>query len=280
MIDAPALAITGATGAVGRLTAEELARDGVPLRLLARTPERAPQLPRAVVVESRYRDVEQTRAALEGVTTLLMVSASDVDDWREQHLGFVGAAAAAGVEHIVYTSVQGAATDATFTYARDHFATEEAIRASGMAWTVLRDSLYLDLLMLLPDAEGVIRAPARDGRVAAVAKVDVARSAAAVLRDPAAHAGRTYDITGPAALSFDELAETLTAATGRRIRYRDEPLEEAYRSRAAYGAPDAQVEGWISSYLAIAEGAFARMSDDVERLTGRAPISLRELVGR
>ena len=278
MTDAPALAITGATGTIGRLTAEELARGGTPLRLLARDPGRAPHLPQAVVVESSDSADAQAHAALAGVTTLLMVSAGEEEGWLQQQLGFVSAAADAGVEHVVYTSFQGAAADATFSYARDHFATEEAIRASGMAWTMLRDSFYLDFLALLPDAGGAIRGPAGDGRIAAVSKLDVARSAAAVLRDPAAHAGRTYEITGPEALSFTEVAETLSAATGRRIRYVDETLEEARRSRAHFGAPDWQLEGWITTYTAIARGEHAHVSHDVELLTGRTPISLRELV--
>ena len=113
---------------------------------------------------------------------------------------------------------------------------------------------------------------------AAVAKLDVARSAAAVLRDPAAHAGRIYDMTGPEALSFAEIVETLSAAAGRRIRYLDETVEEARRSRAHFNAPGWQIEGWITTYTAIAEGRFARVSGDVELLTGSRPISLRELL--
>lgn len=278
MTDAPAMAITGATGAVGRLTAEELARGGTAVRLLARAPERAPHLPGAVVLQCSYGDSEQARTALEGVTTLLMVSAGEEEGWLQQQLNFVAAAAAAGVEHVVYTSFQTAAADSAFSYARDHFATEEAIRASGMAWTTLRDSFYLDFLALLPDADGTLRAPAGDGRVSAVAKLDVARSAAAVLRDPGAHAGRVYDITGPEALTFTEIAETMTAAARRPIRYVAETVEEARRSRARYRAPAWQVEGWITTYTAIAQGQFARVSDHVEHLTGHAPISLRELL--
>lgn len=277
MTDAPALAITGATGAIGRLTAEELARGGMPLRLLVRSPERAPQLSGAVVVQTAYDD-PQARAALEGVTTLLMVSAGDEDGWLEQQLAFVAAAADAGVEHIVYTSFQGASPDMTFSYGRDHFATEQAIRASGVAWTMLRDNFYLDFLALLPDADGVIRGPGGTGRIAAVAKLDVARSAAAVLRDPSAHAGRTYEITGPEALSFADVATTLSKATGDDIRYLDETVEEARRSRAHFAAPDWQLEGWITTYTAIARGEHAHVSGDVELLTGRAPLSLRDLV--
>ncbi|GEK81326.1 SDR family oxidoreductase [Agrococcus baldri] len=278
MTDAPALAITGATGAVGRLTAEELARGGTELRLLARSPGRAPQLPGAVVVQSSYGDGAQARAALEGVSTLLMVSAGEEEDWPQQQLGFVAAAADAGVEHIVYTSFQGASPEATFTYARDHFDTEEAIRASGMAWTLLRDSFYLDFVTLLPGADGALRGPAGEGRVAAVAKLDVARSAAAVLRDPAAHAGRAYEITGPEALSFADFAAALTASTGRTIRYVDEPMDEARRWREATGAPEWQLQGWLTTFAAIARGEHAHVSDDVELLTGRTPLSLRQLL--
>lgn len=277
MTDAPALAITGATGAIGRLTAEELARGGVPLRLLVRSSTRAPQLSGAVIVETAYNDPE-ARTALEGVTTLLMVSAGDEDGWLQQQLAFVAAAADAGVEHIVYTSFQGASPDMTFSYGRDHFATEQAIRGSGMAWTMLRDNFYLDFLALLPDADGIIRGPGGTGRIAAVAKLDVARSAAAVLRDPAAHAGRTYEITGPEALSFADVAATLSKATGDNIRYVDETIDEARRSREHFGAPDWRLEGWITTYTAIARGEHAHVSGDVELLTGSAPLSLRDLV--
>lgn len=277
MTDAPALAITGATGAIGRLTAEELARGGMQLRLLARSPNRAPQLSGAVVVQTAYDD-PAARAALRGVSTLLMVSAADDDGWLQQQLAFVAAAADAGVEHIVYTSFQGASPDMTFSYGRDHFATEEAIRATGMAWTMLRDNFYLDFLALLPDADGVIRGPGGTGRIAAVAKLDVARSAAAVLRDPAAHAGRTYEITGPEALSFADVAATLSKATVYDIRYVDETIDEARRSREHYGAPEWQLEGWITTYTAIARGEHAHVSGDVELLTGSAPLSLRDLV--
>ena len=89
------------------------------------------------------------KAALEGVKTLFMVSAAEAEDRLQQHCTFVDAAAAAGVQHIVYTSFFGAAADSTFTLGRDHFATEERIKASGMDFTFLRDNFYLDFLPLL-----------------------------------------------------------------------------------------------------------------------------------
>ena len=148
------LAVTGATGGLGGRVARALAARGVQQRLLVRDPARAPELPGATVVRSTYGDGELARASLEGVRTLLMVSAAESADRLEQHLTFVDAAAAAGVEHVVYTSFYGAAADATFTLARDHWVSEQHIRASGLRFTFLRDSLYADFLPLLVGEDG------------------------------------------------------------------------------------------------------------------------------
>ena len=121
-----------------------------------------------------YADGAAVRAALEGARLVFMVSAAEAPDRVDQHYSFVDAAAAAGVQHLVYTSFAGAAPDAIFTLGRDHWATEEHIKASGLAWTFLRDNLYLDFLPLLAGPDGVIRGPAGDGRVSAVATDDVA----------------------------------------------------------------------------------------------------------
>ena len=178
------------------------------------------------------------------------------------------------MRHIVYTSFVGAGPDAVFTLARDHGATEEHIRASGMAFTFLRDNFYIDFMEALVGEDGVIRGPAGDGRCAVVARRDVARSAAAVLVDASAHAGATYDLSGPEALSMADVARVVGEVRGREVRFHDESLDEAYASRAGYGAPDWQVDAWVSTYTAIASGSMAAVSDAVERLTGESPLSL------
>jgi uncharacterized protein YbjT (DUF2867 family) len=274
----PLLALTGVTGFVGGRVARELGDRGVPLRLLARTPSKAPELPGSEVRRADYADGAGAREALEGASTLLMVSASESADRLDQHRTFVDAAAAAGVEHIVYTSFIGAAPDATFTLARDHAATEKHIRASGMAWTFLRDSFYIDFMEALVGEDGVIRGPAGTGRCAVVAREDVARSAAAVLADPSVHAGRTYELTGPEALSLGEVASIIARARGREVSFHDETLDEAYASRAGYGAPDWQVDAWVSTYTAIASDTMAAVSSDVASLTGRTPLSLAQFL--
>lgn len=277
---APSLAVTGATGQLGGRVARRLAAMGVPQRLVVRDPARAPALDGTEIAQATYADAEAMRRAFDGVRTVFMVSGAEAPDRVAQHVTCVDAATAAGVRHLVYTSFFGAAPDATFTLARDHWATEEHIRSSGMAYTMLRDNIYLDFLPLLADDTGLIRGPAGDGRVAAVAQDDIADVATEVLRDPGRHEGATYHLTGPAALSLTEVAATLTEATGRRTRYEPETVAQAYASRARYGAPDWQVDAWVSTYTAIAAGELAGVTEDVARVAGHPPTSLAELLRR
>lgn len=272
--------VTGSTGRVGGRVAELLARNGAPMRLVVRDLSRAPRHPGAQVRQAAYDEHEAALDALSGVTTLFMVSAAESSNRVEQHKGFVDAAVEAGVQRIVYTSFFGAAPDATFTLARDHWVTEQHLEASGLAWTFLRDNLYLDLLPLIGGSEGVIRGPAGDGRVAAVSVDDVAAVATAVLGNVDAHAGQAYDLTGPEALTLAEAAEIVTTMTGRQLRYVDETVEEAYASRASYGAAGWEVDAWVSTYTAVAAGELDGVTEDVERLTGRPPKSLAELLSR
>ena len=273
--DRPTLAVTGSTGWLGGLVARDLAAKGVPQRVLVRDVGRAPDLDGALPVRAAYADRAASEAALAGVETLFMVSAAENEHRLAEHRAFVDAAAAAGVRHVVYVSFFGAAPDATFTLARDHAATEQHLGDSGMAWTFLRDNLYLEFVDQMVGEDGVIRGPAGNGRVAVVAHEDIARVATAVLLDPSAHAGETYSLTGPEALTFSEMAAVVGEVTGRDVSFHDETVEEAYASRAVYGAPDWQVDAWVSTYTAAAKGELDGVTDDVERLTGRPPLSLR-----
>lgn len=270
------LAVTGSTGRLGRRVADRLAAAGIPQRLVVRDPERAPSLPGAEVVQAAYDDPEAVRRALDGVETVFMVSGAEAPDRVAQHRTFIDAAVAAGVSRLVYTSFFGAAPDATFTLARDHWATEEHLRTSGLRYTILRNNLYIDFYPMMVGEDGVIRGPAGSGRAAAVTQDDIADVAAAVLRDPAAHENARYDMTGPAGLTMAEVAATLTEATGRKVSYHDETLNEAYESRASYGAPPWQVDAWISTYTAIAAGELDGVSDAVARVAGHPPKSLLE----
>ena len=114
--------------------------------------------------------------------------------------------------------------------------------------------------------------------VSGVARADVARVAANVLVAADEHAGATYELTGREALSLTEAARIISEVTGRETTYRPETVEEAYASRASYGAPDWQVDAWVSTYTAIDAGELALVTDTVDQLTGRRPTTLRELL--
>ena len=273
----PTLAVTGSTGGLGGRVAARLAASDVAQRLLVRDASRAPVLDGAVPVAfSGYGNHDSVVAALGGVTTLFMVSAAEDADRLGQHFAFVDAAAEAGVRHVVYTSFAGAAANSTLTLGRDHFHTEERIKASGMEWTFLRDNLYLDFFANLVGEDGVIRGPAGDGVVAAVTRDDIAASAAEVLTSPGAHVGSTYVLTGPEAITMTQAAETVARALGREVSFHDETIEEAYESRKRWQAPDWQNDAWVSTYTAIANGEMSEVTDHVLRLTGRRPMSLAD----
>lgn len=271
------LAVTGATGQVGGRTARLLADAGVPVRLLVRDPARAPSLPGAEVVQAAYGD-DRTAEALRGIGTVLMVSAAEDADRVGQHRAFVEAAVEAGVRHLVYTSFVGAGDSSGFLLGRDHGATEDIIRGTGVDFTFLRDNFYAEVFPEFADPQGVIRGPAGSGRVAPVSRLDVADVAALVLQDPAPHAGRSYDLTGPQALTLEEIAAVLTDVTGRPHRFVDETMEEARASRSRFGAPDWLVDAWISTYTAIRDGELEDVSDDIPRLLGRRATSLADAV--
>jgi NAD(P)H dehydrogenase (quinone) len=272
------IGVSGANGNLGSKVAGRLADVGAAQRLLLRDVAKAPDAPAAeLAVISGYDDRERLVAALHGLDAVLMVSGREAPDRLEQHRAFVDAAVAAQVGHVVYTSFYGAAPDAVFSHGRLHWHTEEYIRASGLPFTFLRDNLYADFAPFLAGADGVIRGPAGDGVLSAVAQDDIAEVAAVVLQDPAAHAGRAYDMTGPEDWSLTAIAELLTASLGKPITYHDETMAEAYESRAVYGAPDWEVAAWISTYTAIASGEMAGVSSDIPDLIGRPATSMTVL---
>ena len=250
-----------------------LADRGAAARLVVRDAARAPDLRGASVAQASYDDAAAMQAALAGVDVLLLVSAAEHPERLAQHRTAVAAAAAAGVRRVVYTSFLSAAPDAVFTLGRDHYWTEVALREAGLVTTALRNSLYADVLPFFFDAGGVIRGPAGDGRVAAVARRDVSEVALAALLDEA-HAGQTYTLTGPEALTLDDVAEELSEVSGEGMRYERETVEQAYASRADHGAEPWQLDAWVSTYTAIAAGEMETVSGDVQGVLGRPPTSL------
>lgn len=277
------IGVTGATGAVGGRVAARIARLGSTQRFIVRDINRAPEYPGSSASMADYEDGVGFARACRGVDTLFLVSATESEERMENHVSAVDAAVEAGVSRIVYLSFLGAGPASTFTFARTHFFTEAHIRSTGVSHTFLRPSLYLDLLPHWVDDEGVVRGPAGDGRAAWVSRDDVADVATAVLTDPvviAASEGATHDVTGPEALSVGATVEKLGRLTGRTIHYVPQTWEEALESRRPTGAAEWEIEGWASSYAAIANGEMDVVADTVPSLTGHPAQSIEGFLRR
>jgi NAD(P)H dehydrogenase (quinone) len=272
------IAVTGSTGNLGGRVARRLADLGVRQRLVVRDPARAPELPNTQVATAEYANDAAVRTALTGIETVFMVSAAETPDRVQQHLSFIDAAVEAGVHRIIYVSFFGASPTATFTLARDHWATEEHLRSVAVAYTILRDNIYADFTPYFVGTDGNIRGPAGDGRAAVVAQSDIADVASVVLTGDGEYDGRTLDLTGPKALTVYQIAGILSDHLGRPVSYIPETIDEAYASRAVYGAPQWQLDAWVSTYTAIAAGELAEISEDISEVTGHPARSLEEVL--
>jgi NAD(P)H dehydrogenase (quinone) len=170
-----------------------------------------------------------------------------------------------------------ASADLVFRFGRDHFATEQHIRSTGIGFTFLRMPLYVDVIPAIVGADGTITGPAGDERVAAVLRDDIAESAVATLLGEG-HVGKTYNLPGPEAFAFTEAAELMSRVSGKSIRFHNETMDEAYASRATYGASRWEVDGWVTTCAGVAANELCRASDDVRILTGREPGGLARYI--
>ncbi|MFF4895262.1 NAD(P)H-binding protein [Streptomyces sp. NPDC001068] len=266
------VAVTGVTGALGSRVAARLADRGVPQLLVGRRPDRMPGLPGARRRgPAGYGDASAMREALEGASTLVLVSGHRTGRRLEEHATAVEAAIAAGVDRVLYVSLVGASPTATYLNARDQWLTEQFLAGAGIRHTVLRAGFYTSTPAALADGEFVVSGPASTGRAAFTTHEDIADVITAVALDegvPSEYDGAVLEITGPEALTLDEAVTRIAAATGRPYRFETETLEEAFARRWRQGMSGEQIETWISWYQAIEKGEISAVTDVVQRLTG------------
>jgi NAD(P)H dehydrogenase (quinone) len=280
------IAITGASGQLGRRVVELLLERVESGRVLAltRSPDKLADLA-AKGVRVAMGDFAQPDALAEtlaGVDRLLLISTDQVGDLRVQlQTSVVAAAARAGVRHITYTSAINPHT-APVAFLREHGATERAIEASGLPYTFLRNNFYAEVLLGSGPqaiATGELRAAAGNGAVGYVAREDCARIAATVLTMPG-HDRVSYNVTGPAAVTYHDVARELSAVSGRMVRYIPITAEQARQSLLSAGLPAPLAETLVSIEQAIEQGALNVVSSAVRDLTGTAPASIAEVFAR
>ena len=271
-------AVTGSTGHLGRLVVAELLARGVPATdvvALARTPEKAADLG-VPVRRADYSDPTTLSAALAGVDVLLLVSGNELGKRVAQHSAVIEAAKAANVRRVAYTSIAAADRSAN-PLAPEHKATEEALQASGLPFTLLRANWYLEnYTAQLPQylAQGEVLGLDGTARIGAATRADMAGAIAAALLDDAA-AGATYELSGPA-ITLSELAATITDVTGTKVAYRDVTADELTAALRGSGLDDATAGFVVGLEESVARGDLDVRSDDLERLLGRPATSLAD----
>jgi len=281
--------VTGATGSLGRLIVQNLI-ERVPASTVGvsvRNPGKAADL-EARGVRVRHGDFAEPTSlahAFEGATQVLIVSSNARaygGDAIAQHRAAISAARTAGARRIVYTSHMGASASSLFSPMLDHAATEDLLRASEVAWTSLRNGFYASSgVMLLGDAmkSGAVEAPS-DGKVVWTAHADLAEAAARILADEGCFDGPTPPLTASEALDLADLARLASECYGRPIR-REVVAEDVHRAKmAARGVPPAVVEISLGLHRASRAGEFCAVDPTLERLLGRRPTTMRDVIAK
>jgi NAD(P)H dehydrogenase (quinone) len=279
------LVITGAAGHLGRRTAERLLDlvDPATVVLVTRRPAELADLAGrgADVRAGDFDDPASLDAAFAGGERLLLISTDAVGRRVAQHRAAIDAAVRAGVRHVAYTSLPNPVAENPAPVAREHRATEEALRASGLAWTMLRNALYAEYR--IPEAQAALAGGAfphnlGDGRTAYVSREDCAAVAAAVLAAGAEHENQAYDVTGPELLGAGDLARIYGEAGSAPV-----PAvaldDDAFAAGAVAAGVPADIAGFLAGFgRAVREGHLDQAADTVQRLTGRPAIGVEEVV--
>ncbi|HEX5828088.1 MAG TPA: NmrA family NAD(P)-binding protein [Candidatus Limnocylindrales bacterium] len=278
----PPILVTGATGTTGTHLVRELLDAGAPVRVAARDPERAlaelrsglALAPDAELQAVRFDFADPSSATVfDGVERCFLLRPPAISDVKGVIAPMLDAAAERGVRHVVFLSIQGAERNVL----APHHRIEAALRARPLEWTFVRASYFMQNLSTTHAADvrehDEVFVPAgRRSRTAHVDARDVAAVAARALLEDG-HAGRAYEPTGPAALTYDECAQAITAAVRRPVRYADPAVWTYWRRMRSRGMPAAMVGVTLGIYTAARLGMAARTTDDVERVTGRQPIA-------
>jgi uncharacterized protein YbjT (DUF2867 family) len=278
------LLVTGATGLNGSALLSRLSATNVPIRALVRSRDRAAAIANLPNVEIAVGDLavpETLAAPLTGVERVMLISPS-APNMLEVQSNLIEAARRAGVRHVVKLSGIIPDIHSAFRYARMHGEIEQRLEASGMAFTHLRAGEFMpSYFRQVPNivGKGLLMLPMAEARIASIDIGDVAEVAALTLTEPG-HEGKTYPLTGPAALSMADVAEKLSAITGKPIRYVDVDPEQMRQNQLAAGMPPYATDALFELFAERRNGKEATVSPLVPELLGRPATSFASFAAR
>jgi uncharacterized protein YbjT (DUF2867 family) len=264
---------------IGSLVADALVDQGVEFTVMLRpggSGDRIAGKPGVSSTEGDFDDPASLRRALEGVDRAFLLTNS-TEHTEAQQIAFVEAARAQRVGHVVYLSQLASDPQSPVRFLRYHGAVEAALRNSTVGWTFVRPNLILQAYIPVAPmiAQGALQAPIGDAAVSVVDARDIAAVAAAALTEDG-HVGKTYTVTGPAAVTHAEIATELGDAVGRTVRFESIPPEAFLAALTGAGMPEWQAEGLLEDYAHYVRGEASAVSPDVAQVTGTSPRSLRD----
>lgn len=279
--------VTGASGQLGKRVVELLLERGAGARIIAATrkPEGLAEL-KARGVEVRpadFNDEASLASAFQGVERALLISTDALDEpgkRQRQHTAAIKAFKAAGVQHVAYTSIVNPAPSRILISA-DHAATEAELEKSGLHYTVLRNNMYSNMLLLgtlqRAIAAGKLVNASGAGKVGYVTREDCARIAAAVMCEPPA-GNQKLDVTGPESLSSADVAVLVSELSGTKVEHLSIPLDALIDGMVQHGLPRPLAEVYASFDAGTAAGELDVKSDQVQRFTGQKPQALGDFL--
>lgn len=277
--------ITGATGALGKATINSLLEKGHPagnIIALVRDAGKAADLKTSgvITISGDYDNYNSLLSAMKGVEKVLLISGSDVVKRSAQHENVVKAAKESGVKHILYTSFyreNETETSPIAFVAQSHIHTENIIKSSGLAYTILRNNIYLDMLPIFLGKvlETGVFFPAGDAKSAFASRNDMAEATANILTGQG-HENKEYNLSNTENISFQDVADMLSAITGKTISYLN-PDSATYQKALAEAEVPAEYIGFFAGFAEAAkQGEFTSSYTDLEKLLGRKPTSAKE----
>jgi uncharacterized protein YbjT (DUF2867 family) len=264
---------------IGSLLTDALVAEGVEFSVMLRPGDPGDRIagkPGVSSTEGDFDDPASLRRALEGVDRAFLLTNS-TERTEAQQIAFIEAAQAQRVGHVVYLSQLAADQQSSVRFLRYHGAVEAALRDSTVGWTFVRPNLILQAFIPFAPiiAQGVLRAPIGDAAVSVVDARDIAGVAAAALTEDG-HVGKTYTVTGPAAVIHAEIATELGDTIGRTVQFESIPPEAFLAALTGAGMPEWQAEGLVEDYAHYDRGEASAVSPDVAQVTGTSPRSLRD----
>ncbi len=261
--------VTGATGTVGKEVVRQLLDQGQPVRVFTRDKRQVIHLGNRVEYAIGDLDKPETLvAAMRGVERVFLLTSR-----TQQDQNAIDAAKRVGVRHIVKLSTIEAGREPMIGHGKYHREREELIRASGLAWTFLRPTMFMSTALMWVDTikqQARVYYPGGEGKVGAIDPRDIANVASFALTNPG-HEGQTYALTGPELLSMGDMVQTIARQLGKVIQYTDMPDTAAADMMRKAGLPEYAVEGLMSAFASLRGGQEAYLTEDVENVTGHKP---------